>query len=562
MDGSGAYELTMILGAATLMLWGVRMARTGVMRVYGAEIRRILPQALKNRLVALLAGAGSATILQSSIAVAVFSSTLAALGIIPVADGLLLMLGADAGSAVVAALLTLNLKALWPILMFSGYLLHSLYAESESPAKQYGRILLGIAMVLVALTFMSQVSAALAESDLVRIIISSLGEELLITLILFAVMTWLAHSSIAILLFWASLVQAGITDNPTLIIAAILGINVGNAIPPIIMSMNQAAPSRRIVVGHAVIKLAGVVGCFILLRLISGLYTLLPGLPGFRVVILHILFNLMLIIVFSWRVNAVARFMERFFIDAEKTTDATAPRYIPSVCDADTDVAAFPVLALTREVLRILGTIQNMLEASLEMLIAGKHERADDIVRMEEKVNTLFKAVRSYAVVLTRKGLDEAEQRKVTALLRYTASLENAGDVICKTMLGIPESMKKAGKQFSEEGKSELDVLFRYLIGTTQLSAEVIMAWHPDTATVLIQRKRQLKAMCHDSSRRHFARLSQGLSAAMGSSSAHLDLISDLRWISTQISSVGYDVLPDNESSGNDAEDKLTAHPE
>ena len=120
MSGSGTYELSLILGAATLLLWGVRMARTGVMRVYAAEIRRLLPRALKNPLLALATGAGAATILQSSIAVAVFTSSLAALGAVPVAGGLLLLLGADAGSAVVAALLTLNLKALWPVLMFVG----------------------------------------------------------------------------------------------------------------------------------------------------------------------------------------------------------------------------------------------------------------------------------------------------------------------------------------------------------------------------------------------------------------------------------------------------------
>ena len=52
MQDSGTYELTLILGAAALLLWGVRMARTGVMRVYGAQIRRTLPRALNNRLVA------------------------------------------------------------------------------------------------------------------------------------------------------------------------------------------------------------------------------------------------------------------------------------------------------------------------------------------------------------------------------------------------------------------------------------------------------------------------------------------------------------------------------
>ena len=552
MTESGTYELTMILGAATLMLWGVRMARTGVMRVYGAEIRRILPRTLKNRVVALLAGAGSATILQSSIAVAMFTSSLAAMGIIPVADGLVLMLGADAGSAVVAALLTLNLKALWPILMFSGYLLHAIYSDTNSPVKQYGRILLGLAMILVALTFMSQVSSGLAESELIRIIISSLGGELLMALLLFAILTWVAHSSIAILLFWASLVQAGITDNNTLIVAAILGINFGNSIPPVIMSMNQEAPARRIVAGHAVIKLSGVIACFLFLRLIAPLYELIPGLPGFRVVILHILFNLGLIVVFSPLANQIARFFERFYVNAVKPGETIGPRYIPQINAEPGTAGMLPVTALCREILRIQGTIQIMLEATLEMLFSDKHEKHEEVLRMEEKVNLLFKAVRSYAVEVIRQGLDEADQKKVSALLRYTASLENSGDIICKTMIGIPESMKKDGKQFSEEGKNELLQLFRYLIGSTELAAELIMSWRPSTARSLIQRKRELKAKCQESSQRHIDRLSLGVADAMQSSSAHLDLTMNIRWVSTQISSLAYDVLPENETPADD----------
>lgn len=541
MQDSGTYELTMILGAATLLLWGVRMARTGVMRVYGSEIRRILPRTLKNPLVALLTGAGAATVLQSSLAVAVFTSTLAAIGAIPVADGLLLLLGADAGSAVVAALLTLNLKALWPILMFAGYLLHSIYSDTDSPLKQFGRIFLGIAMILIALTFMSQVSSTLASSELIRIIISSLGDELLIALLLFAILTWLAHSSIAILLFWASLVHAGITSDPALIVAAVLGINLGNTIPPIIMTWNQASPARRIVFGHGVIKLAGVIAGFVFLRLIDGLYAIIPGEASFRVVILHILFNLFLVVAFSGLVKPLARFLDNFFIDSPQPGNDIGPKYIPGLGNDVGRADLVPVTALSREVLRILGTIQQMLEITLDMLISGNPEKSQEIIRMEDKVNALFKAVRAYAVDLTRKGISDVDQRKVTALLRYTASLENSGDVICKTMIGIPEAMKREGKQFS---------------------AEVIMSWQQETAGVLVQRKRDFKKMCHNSSRQHINRLSNDLSNAMASSSAHLDLISDMRWINTQVSSIGYEVLPESEDSGDEVAEKLIEHPE
>ncbi|MDR0439379.1 MAG: Na/Pi cotransporter family protein [Candidatus Accumulibacter sp.] len=562
MQDSGSYELSMILGSAALLLWGVRMARTGVMRVYGAQIRRTLPRALNSCFVALLTGAGAATVLQSSIAVAVFTSGLATAGAIPVADGLVLMLGADAGSAAVAALLTLNLKALWPILMFAGYLMHSIYGDTDSPFKQFGRICLGIAMILVALTFMSQVSAALAASDLVRAVISSLGDELLIAALLFAILTWLAHSSIAILLFWASLVQAGITVDPGLILAGILGINLGNAAPPIIMTWNHAAPARRIVVGNGLFKLIGVFACFVGLRAVEGLYDILPGAPSFRVVILHILFNCALIVVFTPLARQITLFLERLFVEPPRTGDDIGPRYIPGNTETAGKIDLLPVTALSREVLRVLGTVQTMLETTLEMLLSGNREKAQEITRQEEKVNVLFKAVRAYAVDLTRKDVGERELQRITALLRYTASLENAGDVICKTMLGIPDDMKKAGKKFSEEGKEELDTLFRFLIGNTQLAAEVVMAWQGLTAGVLVQRKRDFKAMCQDSSRRHIERLSHGVSNALESSSAHLDLISDMRWINTQVASIGYDALPASEDSGDEAAEQLISHPE
>ena len=162
----------MILGAATLLLWGVHMAQTGVMRIYGLQIRKFLPRAFNHKLLGLAIGAGAATILQSSIAVSIFTANLAAAGAIQVADGLLLMLGADIGSAVVAALLTLNLKQFWPLLMLSGYVLHSIYRETHSSLKQVGRILLGLAMILIALTFMGQVSNTLSSSELIKTIVS------------------------------------------------------------------------------------------------------------------------------------------------------------------------------------------------------------------------------------------------------------------------------------------------------------------------------------------------------------------------------------------------------
>ena len=552
MLGSGTYDLTMILGAATLLLWGVHMAQTGVMRIYGLQIRKFLPRAFNHKLLGLAIGAGAATILQSSIAVSIFTANLAAAGAIQVADGLLLMLGADIGSAVVAALLTLNLKQFWPLLMLSGYVLHSIYRETHSSLKQIGRILLGLAMILIALTFMGQVSNTLSSSELIKTIVSSLGDELFIALLLFSILTWLAHSSIAILLFWASLVQAGITTDPSLIMAAILGINLGNALPPIIMVWREGAPARRIVLGNALFKFLGVVLCFVLLNLINKLYANLPGEAGFRVIAFHILFNTLLMVLFSGLVGITAKYLNKLFLNAADPTTLIRPKYIPyEEGGRSTELLLLPVSALAREVLRILGTIQNMLETSLEALITGSMEKTHDILMMEDKVNVLFRAVRTYGIELTRKEISQSDQSRVAALLRYTANLENIGDVICKSVVNVPKAMKLEGSIFSQEGKEELNRLLQYLIGNAQIAAEVIMSEQERDARTLIERKRIFKKMCAASSRSHFGRLSQGIENSLQSSTAHLDLIADMRWISTQLSSIGYDVLPEKtEESG------------
>ena len=328
------------------------------------------------------------------------------------------------------------------------------------------------------------------------------------------------------------------------------------------MTWNQAAAARRIVVGNGLFKLCGVFVCFAGLSLVEGLYEILPGAPSFRVVILHILFNCVLIVVFAGFSKTVARFLERCFVESPKTGEDIGPKYIPGKTETAGKIDLLPITALSREVLRILGTVEAMLEMTLDMLLSGNGDKAQEIARQEEKVNVLFKAVRAYAVDLTRKGVGDADLTRIPALLRYTASLENAGDIICKTMLGIPDAMRREGKRFSEEGKAELDTLFRFLIGNAQLAAEVIMAWQSATAGVLVQRKRDFKSMCHESSHRHIDRLRQGVSNAMESSSAHLELIADLRWINTQVASIGYDALPASEDSGDEAAERLISHPE
>src|SRR3954447_12162311 len=58
------HALIELLGAVALLLWGVHMVRTGILRAFGGALRQLLGRTLRNRLAACLAGASVTLALQ------------------------------------------------------------------------------------------------------------------------------------------------------------------------------------------------------------------------------------------------------------------------------------------------------------------------------------------------------------------------------------------------------------------------------------------------------------------------------------------------------------------
>ena len=86
--------LIQIAGAAALLLWAVRLVRTGVERAFSTQLRQGLRRASDNRPLAAISGMISAMLLQSSTAVAILVSNFAAKGALTGAVGVAMLLGA------------------------------------------------------------------------------------------------------------------------------------------------------------------------------------------------------------------------------------------------------------------------------------------------------------------------------------------------------------------------------------------------------------------------------------------------------------------------------------
>ena len=109
-----------IAGAAALLIWSVRLVRTGVERGWSVPLRRLLRRGSNSRWLAALSGSGAAILLQSSTAVAILTANFVAAGTLAGAAGLAILLGADVGSAIVAQILLTRADWLVPLLLVSG----------------------------------------------------------------------------------------------------------------------------------------------------------------------------------------------------------------------------------------------------------------------------------------------------------------------------------------------------------------------------------------------------------------------------------------------------------
>ena len=127
-----------IAGAAALLLWSVRLVRTGVERAFSHRLRLWLRRSAGSRLWAASSGAGAALLLQSSTAVAILVANFASAGAVTTAAGLAMLLGADIGSALVIQFLLQRQEFMIPALLLVGVVLF--LKTPTARARQVGKI--------------------------------------------------------------------------------------------------------------------------------------------------------------------------------------------------------------------------------------------------------------------------------------------------------------------------------------------------------------------------------------------------------------------------------------
>jgi phosphate:Na+ symporter len=220
-----------LMGGVALLLWGLHMVRSGIMRAFGSELRRVLSTALRNRFLALLAGIGVTALLQSSTATALMITSFAGRGLVDLVPGLAIMLGANIGTTLIVQVLSFNVSAVAPVLFLVGVIVFKL--GQRTPTRDLGRVAIGLGLMLLALHILLDTLAPAENAPGVRALLEAITGEPVLCVLIAAALTWAAHSSAAVVLLVMPLANSHFVT-PVAALALVLGANLGSAINPVL----------------------------------------------------------------------------------------------------------------------------------------------------------------------------------------------------------------------------------------------------------------------------------------------------------------------------------------
>lgn len=534
----GVRILLDLIGGVALLLWGLHMVQTGIVRAYGARIRRFLGKVLKNKYHAFAAGISVTAILQSSTATALMLTSFAASGLVQLAPALAVMLGANVGTTLIVQLLSFDSSIVSPLLLTSGVLMFKHGARSI--VKDLGRVAIGLGLMLLSLHLLLDSLAPAEHVPVVRDLFAAITNEPLLTLLIGALLTWASHSSVATVLLTMSLVSSHFLT-PVAALAMVLGANLGSAFNPLIEGLGSGNPAhKRMPLGNLINR---IVGCLLFMPLLAPAAKLLAQVdqnPVRLVADFHTLFNLIMAVLFILPLNLYARLLERLLPEINTTTDPAVPIYL------DESVVETPSVALAcaaRETLRMGDIIDGMLQQSITALLTNDRAMVGEISDQDDAVDRLNEAIKLYVVKVTHGSLDEIEGRRAMEILSLAINLEHIGDIIDMNLMELATKKIKAQLEFSEEGANELKEFHRLVRDNLKLAMTVFLSGDVRAARQLLEEKSRIRELEFKAAESHMARLKEGRIESIETSALHLDILRDLKRIHSHICSAAYPAL-------------------
>ncbi|MGQ7860097.1 Na/Pi cotransporter family protein [Pseudomonas sp. CBSPBW29] len=538
-----------LLSAVTLLIWGTHIVRTGILRVYGSNLRQVIGQNMSKRWLAFIAGILVTAMVQSSNATAMLVTSFVGQGLMGLMPALATMLGADVGTALMARVLTFDLSWLSPLLIFLGVIFF--LSRKQTRAGQMGRVGIGLGLIILALQLIVEAAGPITHAQGVKVLFASLTGDILLDALVGALFAMISYSSLAAVLLTATLAGAGVIGLHVAI-GLVIGANIGSGVLAFLSTSMQNAAGRQVALGSLLYKLIGLLLIIPVLDPLVGWMDNLDYSAQGMVITFHLLYNVIRCLILLPTIGPMSRLCAWLLPEREEVNGLAKPRHL------DLAALATPSLALAnaaRETLRLGDLIDNMLTSMLEVLRGKQTAITQEMRSLSDDVEALYSAIKLYLAQMPREDLSEQDSRRWAEIIELSINLKLAGDLIERMLRKVQQQKTSQRRSFSEVGLEELAGLQSQLIANLRLGLSVFLSADPESARQLLREKRRFRAQERRLAHAHVSRLQRKIVQSLETSSLHLELIADMKRLNSLFCSSAYVVLETTDTGALSADD-------
>lgn len=544
------FNILTMLGGLALFLYGMETMGSGLAQASGGKLERILEKLTSNPWKAVLLGAGVTAVIQSSSATTVMVVGFVNSGIMKLTQAVGIIMGANIGTTITSWILSLSgiessnffirlLKpsSFSPVLALIGVAF--LMFSKKEKKKDVGLVLVGFAILMTGMDTMSGAVKPLADVPEFTGILTMFSNPVL-GMLCGALLTAVIQSSSASVGILQALCATGAVSFSTAI-PIIMGQNIGTCVTAVLSGIGAHKNAKRTALVHLYFNLIGTV-------LFMAVFYTVNSFVHFRfmnqaanaagIAVVHSAFNIAATVVllpFSQVLVKLAclTIPESGEESAEENENAKDFQLLDV---RFLDTPGYAVEQSRIVAVRMAELSRKALYQAVYLLDNFNGEIADQVMRLENRVDKYEDELGSYLVKLSSRNLSEKDSHTVSMILHCIGDFERISDHAVNVMETAQELYQK-NEKFSRKAQEELKVFSRALTDIMDETIAVFREEDCENAQKIEPLEETIDYLSKKLKRRHVERLRTG-ECTIELGFALSDLITNFERISDHCSNV------------------------
>jgi phosphate:Na+ symporter len=529
--------LLALFGGIALLLYGIRLSGDSLQRAAGGRLRQLLTGMSRNRVVAVVSGAAVTGIIQSSAATTLMLIGFVSAGLMTFRQTLGIILGADIGTTLTVQLIAFRATDYAPLLIGLGFVVT--FIARRSVPRDLGQAVLGLGLMFLGLKLIIDGVTPLRSNQLALDVLTAATGTPIVAVLVAALFSALVTSSAATIGVALALASQGLITLPGAV-AIVIGANVGTCTTALAASVGATAEAKRVAVAHIGFKVLGGALVFPLIGPFTAVVAASAADPARQVANAHTFFNLGISLLFLVFTPWAARAIEALVPQAPTEESPFRCKYL------DERALDQPSLALGqahREALRMADVTQGMLRDALAAFRSDNLALIEEIEKRDDQVDFLEREIKLFLARLGREAMGSDLSRKEIGMISFIGNLENIGDILDKNLMELARKKYYQGRRFSEAGWAEIQEFHGLVTKNLERAIAAFAANDRALAQEVLDQRPFMRARERDLRESHLGRLRAGLAESLETSEIHLDILTNLKRISSHVSALMFPIL-------------------